>query len=43
MSDPLFEAEYSLCVIKEYNDVQFWDRRSRQRLLGGEKWLSMIF
>lgn len=34
---PLFEAEYSLRVIKEYNDVRYWARLSRQRLLGGIK------
>ncbi|MCX7781656.1 MAG: nucleotidyltransferase domain-containing protein [Negativicutes bacterium] len=32
---PLFEAEYSLRVLKEYNDTRYWARRSRQRLLGG--------
>jgi hypothetical protein len=33
--DPQFEAEYSLRVIREYNDVRWWARRSRQHLLGG--------
>ena len=33
--DELFEAEYSLRVIKEYNDVRYWARLSRQSLLGG--------
>ncbi len=32
--DPLFEAEYSLRVLREYNDVRYWARRSRQHLLG---------
>jgi len=27
--DPLFEAEYSLRVIKEYNDVRYWARISQ--------------
>ena len=31
--DELFEAEYSLRVIQEYNDVRYWARRSRQHLL----------
>ncbi|MEN6414777.1 MAG: nucleotidyltransferase domain-containing protein [Veillonellales bacterium] len=35
--DPLFEAEYALSVIKEYNDVRYWAQLSRQRLLGGAK------
>jgi len=35
--DELFEAEYSLRVIKEYNDVRYWARFSRQSLLGGIK------
>lgn len=35
--DMLFEAEYSLRVIKEYNDVRYWARFSRQHLLGGIK------
>jgi len=35
--DPRFEAEYSLRIIKEYNDVRYWARRSRQRLLGGHR------
>jgi len=35
--NPLFEAEYSLRVIKEYNDVRYWARFSRQSLLGGNK------
>jgi predicted nucleotidyltransferase len=34
--DPQFEAEYSLRIIKEYNDARYWARRSRQYLLGGE-------
>lgn len=34
--DVLFEAEYSLRIIKEYNDVRYWARRSRQYLLGGQ-------
>jgi predicted nucleotidyltransferase len=35
--DPLFEAEYSLRIIHEYNDVRYWAQRSRQHLLGGKK------
>lgn len=31
--DELFEAEYSLRIIKEYNEVRYWARRSRQYLL----------
>lgn len=34
--DALFEAEYSLRIIKEYNDARYWARRSRQYLLGGQ-------
>ena len=34
--DALFEAEYSLRIVKEYNDVRYWARRSRQHLLGGQ-------
>lgn len=33
----LFEAEYSLRVVKEYNDVRYWARCSRQHLLRGNK------
>lgn len=33
--DSLFEAEYSLRIIKEYNDVRYWARHSRRHLLGG--------
>ncbi|EIW20880.1 MULTISPECIES: type VII toxin-antitoxin system MntA family adenylyltransferase antitoxin [Pelosinus] len=33
----LFEAEYSLRVVKEYNDVRYWSRYSRQNLLRGKK------
>ncbi|QDR82007.1 type VII toxin-antitoxin system MntA family adenylyltransferase antitoxin [Sporomusa termitida] len=29
----LFEAEYSLAVIKEYNDVRYWTRKTRMRYL----------
>ena len=29
----LFEAEYSLRIIKEYNDVRYWASRSRRPLL----------
>ncbi len=36
--DPQFEAEYSLRVIREYNDVRCWARRSRQHLLGGSSY-----
>ncbi|WP_425059167.1 hypothetical protein SCACP_38390 [Sporomusa carbonis] len=36
--DPLFEAEYSLHIIKEYNDVRYWARHSRQYLLGGQNY-----
>ena len=32
--DPVFEAEYSLRVLREYNDVRYWAQRSRQHLLG---------
>lgn len=31
--DPLFEAEYSLRALRDYNDVRYWGRRSRQHLL----------
>ncbi len=31
--DELFEAEYSLRIIKEYNDVRYWASRSRRQLL----------
>ena len=34
--DPLFEAEYSLRILHEYNDVRYWAQRSRQHLLGGK-------
>lgn len=27
----LFEAEYSLAIIKEYNDVRYWGRKTRMR------------
>ena len=30
---PLFEAEYSLAIIKEYNDVRYWARQTRRRYL----------
>lgn len=30
---PLFEAEYSLTIIKEYNDVRYWARQTRRRYL----------
>lgn len=30
---PLFEAEYSLTIIKEYNDVRYWAKRTRQKYL----------
>lgn len=36
--DSLFEAEYSLRIIKEYNDARYWARRSRQHLLGGQNY-----
>ena len=32
--DPVFEAEYSLRVLRQYNDVRYWAQRSRQHLLG---------
>ena len=31
--DPVFEAEYSLRIIHEYNDVRYWARKTRERLL----------
>lgn len=31
----LFEAEYSLGIIKEYNDVRYWASKTRMRYLGG--------
>mgnify|MGYP003591372913 FL=1 len=31
--DEQFEAEYSLQIIKEYNDVRYWANRSRKYLL----------
>ena len=31
--DQLFEAEYSLSIIKEYNDVRYWARKTRTRYL----------
>lgn len=30
---PLLEAEYSLAIIKEYNDVRYWSRKSRRNYL----------
>ena len=30
----MIEADYSLRVLREYNDVRHWARRSRQHLLG---------
>lgn len=30
-SDPVFEAEYSLRIIKEYNDVRYWANKTRAR------------
>ena len=31
--EPVFEAEYSLRIIHEYNDVRYWAGKTRERLL----------